>query len=142
MKTNYDLINNLVRIKTEFVVPPEISEEKINITGNLGETVVLPCNASGIPEPVISWMKVPDIDIIGKEEKYQVMGSALAIKNLSIEDDGFYHCIAKSEAGQSIATRKVSVQRKLFTFFSKKRRFRNIKNPTRIEGNFKNKIKK
>lgn len=40
----------------------------INLTANLEETLILPCNASGIPEPVVSWVKMPNIDIIGNED--------------------------------------------------------------------------
>ena len=49
------------------LTPPEIYPERQNFTANPRETIILPCNASGIPEPVVSWVKVPDVDIIGKE---------------------------------------------------------------------------
>uniref|UniRef100_A0A915CWM9 Uncharacterized protein n=1 Tax=Ditylenchus dipsaci TaxID=166011 RepID=A0A915CWM9_9BILA len=90
-------------------IPPEIFPEKQNVTVNLEETIILPCNASGIPEPVVSWVKAPHKDIIGNEEKYQILGTSLAIKKISASDDGFYHCIAKSEAGQAIGLRRINV---------------------------------
>jgi hemicentin len=98
------------------LIPPEITNEKANFTANLRDNIILPCNATGIPEPVVSWLKVPDVDIIGKEDKYQILGSSLAIKNISLDDDGFYHCIAKSDAGQTVATRKVTVICKFFAY--------------------------
>uniref|UniRef100_A0A7E4UTJ4 Hemicentin-1 n=1 Tax=Panagrellus redivivus TaxID=6233 RepID=A0A7E4UTJ4_PANRE len=91
------------------LIPPAISEEKLNFTANPKDNVILPCNATGIPEPVVSWTKNPNVDISGNSDKFQILGSSLAIKNVSSGDDGFYHCIAKSEAGQAVATRKISV---------------------------------
>uniref|UniRef100_F1KPK8 Hemicentin-2 n=1 Tax=Ascaris suum TaxID=6253 RepID=F1KPK8_ASCSU len=91
------------------LIPPGIYPEMINLTANLEETLILPCNASGIPEPVVSWVKMPNIDIIGNEDKYQILGTSLAIRNIGPEDDGFYHCIAKSNAGQAIGARRLSV---------------------------------
>ncbi|TKR80918.1 hypothetical protein L596_014894 [Steinernema carpocapsae] len=91
------------------LVPPEIYPEKVNMTANINETIILPCNASGIPEPVVSWVKIPDVDISGHAEKYQILGTALAIKNVGPDDDGFYHCIAKSDAGQAIGSRRLNV---------------------------------
>ncbi|KAK0404392.1 hypothetical protein QR680_017436 [Steinernema hermaphroditum] len=91
------------------LTPPEIFPEKANLTARPGDTVILPCNASGIPEPVVSWVKIPDVDISGNAEKYQLLGTALAIRNVGAEDDGFYHCIAKSDAGQVIGSRRLVV---------------------------------
>ncbi|KHN71012.1 Hemicentin-2 [Toxocara canis] len=91
------------------LIPPQIYPEMINLTANLEETLVLPCNATGIPEPVVSWVKMPNIDILGSEDKYQILGTSLAIRNIGPEDDGFYHCIAKSNAGQAIGARRLNV---------------------------------
>lgn len=42
------------------------------------------------------------------------MGSTLTIKNIVNVDDGFYHCIAKSDAGQAIGVRKIEVNSRCF----------------------------
>ncbi|VIO88235.1 Uncharacterized protein BM_BM11652 [Brugia malayi] len=91
------------------LVPPEIHPERLNVTGNIDETIILTCNTTGVPEPVVSWMKMPNIDIVGNEKKYQIYGTALHIRNGAPEDDGFYHCIAKSNAGQAIGSRRLIV---------------------------------
>ncbi|VDM20028.1 unnamed protein product [Wuchereria bancrofti] len=91
------------------LVPPEIHPERLNVTGNIDETIILTCNTTGVPEPVISWMKMPNIDIVGNEKRYQIYGTALHIRNVAPEDDGFYHCIAKSNAGQAIGSRRLIV---------------------------------
>lgn len=41
--------------------------------------------------------------------EYQILGSSLAIRNIAAEDDGFYHCVAKSNAGQAIGSRRLIV---------------------------------
>lgn len=45
--------------------------------------------------------------------EYNMIGSMLAINNVTKEDEGFYHCIANGmEAGQTIGVRQLSVERK------------------------------
>ncbi|VDK66755.1 unnamed protein product, partial [Anisakis simplex] len=100
----------------------------VNYTANLKESIVIPCNATGIPEPVVSWVKMPNIDIVANDEskpifsfqccghlcilEYRILGTSLGIRNIAPEDDGFYHCIAKSNAGQAIGSRRVTVKLK------------------------------
>ncbi|KAL3989826.1 Immunoglobulin I-set domain family protein [Acanthocheilonema viteae] len=91
------------------LIPPEIHPERLNITANIDDTVILTCNITGVPEPVVSWVKMPNVDIIGNEKKYQIYGTALHIRNVVPEDDGFYHCVAKSNAGQVIGSRRLTV---------------------------------
>lgn len=52
----------------DITVSPKIHPERLNITAKIGDTVILPCNTTGIPEPVVFWMKMPDVSIIGNEE--------------------------------------------------------------------------
>lgn len=57
------------------------------------------------------------------------MGTSLAIKKVSVLDDGFYHCITKNEAGQAIGVRKLNVNCKFlnkiffFVFYDAKQEF-------------------
>uniref|UniRef100_A0A0N4ZRH8 protein-tyrosine-phosphatase n=1 Tax=Parastrongyloides trichosuri TaxID=131310 RepID=A0A0N4ZRH8_PARTI len=91
------------------LIPPTIYPEKLNISTRPGNVVLLECNATGNPMPVVSWVKLPGVNITGSEGKYKLVGSTLAINNISYEDDGFYHCSAKSDAGFAIGVRKISV---------------------------------
>ncbi|WKY14383.1 hypothetical protein Q1695_000157 [Nippostrongylus brasiliensis] len=90
------------------IIPPTIVPDKLDFTVEPRKTVILPCNATGIPEPVVTWVKVPNIQIEANE-KYQLIGTSLAVRNILPSDAGFYHCIAKSEAGQSIGNRRLIV---------------------------------
>ncbi|KAI6230583.1 Hemicentin-2 [Aphelenchoides fujianensis] len=92
------------------LIPPIITPERIDINASLSDDYIsLPCNATGNPEPVVTWVKVPNMDLIGREDRYVPFGSSLIIRNISAEDDDFYHCIAKSSAGQAIGVRRVTV---------------------------------
>ena len=64
-----------------FSVPPEIIPEKMNISTDARQMVFLSCNATGNPEPMISWVKVPNTQIT-PNEKYQLLGTSLAIRNV------------------------------------------------------------
>ncbi|GMT05475.1 hypothetical protein PENTCL1PPCAC_27649, partial [Pristionchus entomophagus] len=87
---------------------PIITPEKENVTAELRSTIYLQCNASGIPEPVISWVRHQNVEIVNNE-KYELLGTTLAIRNVIPEDSGFYHCVAKSQAGQALASRTVII---------------------------------
>ncbi|VDM75381.1 unnamed protein product [Strongylus vulgaris] len=122
------------------ITSPTIQPEKLNVTADSRKTVILPCNATGIPEPVVSWVKAPNIQIEANETsmhdvnnilyshpapkgpnntkvliklvfslEYQLIGTSLAVRNVLPTDAGFYHCIAKSEAGQAIGNRRLLV---------------------------------
>jgi hypothetical protein len=41
--------------------------------------------------------------------EYQSLGTSLAIKNVTVDDDDFYHCIAKSDAGTAIGVRRITI---------------------------------
>ncbi|CAJ0583049.1 unnamed protein product, partial [Mesorhabditis spiculigera] len=91
-------------------IPPAVFPEKSNTTVSERETVLLDCNATGNPEPVVSWVRAPSTEITASE-KYQLLGTSLAIRNILSDDEGFYHCIAKSEAGSAIGSRRLVVIR-------------------------------
>uniref|UniRef100_A0A0K0D4Z1 I-set domain-containing protein n=1 Tax=Angiostrongylus cantonensis TaxID=6313 RepID=A0A0K0D4Z1_ANGCA len=59
------------------ITSPTIQPEKLNITAELRKTVVLPCDAMGIPEPVITWVKAPNAQIEPNESKQTIKTSSL-----------------------------------------------------------------
>ena len=46
-------------------IPPQIIPERMNVTVKENATVVLECNATGVPEPKVEWFKEPSVKIVG-----------------------------------------------------------------------------
>ena len=78
--------------------------EKQTIMEGYNLTVV--CNASGIPAPMVTWIKVGGGEIITN-------GSELVLTNISKNEAGEYRCEASNECGNASETATVEVQCKL-----------------------------
>uniref|UniRef100_A0A183GNL0 Down syndrome cell adhesion molecule-like protein Dscam2 n=1 Tax=Heligmosomoides polygyrus TaxID=6339 RepID=A0A183GNL0_HELPZ len=68
---DFDLVVIGKRLQSLVLVPPIIVPEKLDFTVELRKTVILPCNATGIPEPVVTWVKAPNIQIETNESKFK-----------------------------------------------------------------------
>jgi len=58
----------------------------------MGKTAVLRCNASGVPQPKIDWMKIHGR--IDKKRTRQLANGNLFIRDALMSDAGQYACIA------------------------------------------------
>lgn len=68
------------------------------VEGLLFSTVLLPCDADGIPTPVIQWVK--EGKSLDASTSYSVLANGtLLIRNLSMSDEGLYRCIASNRGG-------------------------------------------
>jgi len=86
------------------VVPSSIQpiqNEEIAEGGN----VTLFCNASGIPPPTVSWVKVKD--------GQRLIGSKLVFTNINRRETGEYRCEARNDGGSAAETVVIDVQCKL-----------------------------
>lgn len=72
-----------------------------------GETVVLPCNATGIPTPVFSWSKDGDEAENGRRNAIQMEG--LRVERARSGDSGDYVCTANNSAGIANTTVTLNV---------------------------------
>ena len=72
----------------------------MNITE--GGSVTLSCNASGIPSPTVSWIKV------NGGERFDV--SELVFTNINRTQAGEYRCEASNECGNASETATIEVQ--------------------------------
>jgi len=72
-----------------------------------GDSVTLSCNATGIPLPMVSWIKV-DGDVTVSN------GSDLVFTNINRSESGEYRCEASNECGNASETATIEVQCKLF----------------------------
>lgn len=79
-------------------VPPQFVKRPANIYAHESMDIVFECDVSGSPAPTVKWVKNGDAVIpsdyfkIIKEHNLQVLG-------LVKSDEGFYQCLAESDAG-------------------------------------------
>uniref|UniRef100_A0A182UI74 Ig-like domain-containing protein n=1 Tax=Anopheles melas TaxID=34690 RepID=A0A182UI74_9DIPT len=74
--------------------PPLILQGPCNQTLPIKSVAILPCKASGIPPPVISWYK-DGIPVLASEKINITKSGTLTIADLSkIDDSGLYTCVA------------------------------------------------
>lgn len=78
------------------------SDKKIEF----GQRGTLPCSATGIPEPEISWRRLNGNESIGSGSRVLSNG-ALTIERMDPKDAGVYECIAENAFGS--ATMRVSI---------------------------------
>ena len=71
-----------------------------------GYNLTVSCNASGIPPPMVSWIKVGGGIIIAN-------GSKLVFTNINRSESGEYRCEASNECGNASETVTIEVQCKL-----------------------------
>ena len=84
-----------------FAVPSSIQPmQNKNITE--GENLTLLCNASGIPRPMVSWIKVGGNVITN--------GNELVFINISRTQSGEYRCEASNLCGNASETATIEVQ--------------------------------
>uniref|UniRef100_A0A2K5KA06 Hemicentin-2 n=1 Tax=Colobus angolensis palliatus TaxID=336983 RepID=A0A2K5KA06_COLAP len=73
------------------------------------EEVLLPCEASGIPWPTITWQK-EGFNVPAGVSTQVLPGGQLRIAHASPEDAGNYLCIAKNSAGSAMGKTRLVVQ--------------------------------
>ena len=82
-----------------------------------GENITLSCNATGNPEPSISWIK----DGFPINSNFRITFSQdnkrLRITNISRTDSGEYQCMARNRVGNDTSNSKVNVLCKCHTLF-------------------------
>uniref|UniRef100_A0A8C9T1J5 Neural cell adhesion molecule 1a n=1 Tax=Scleropages formosus TaxID=113540 RepID=A0A8C9T1J5_SCLFO len=90
------IINVLPTIRTRHA--------ELNATADIGQSVMLACDADGYPEPRVTWW-------IKNDDKYSINedGSEMIIKNIEKVDEGEYTCIAKNKAGEKEAEVSLNV---------------------------------
>ncbi|XP_028353185.1 hemicentin-2 [Physeter macrocephalus] len=73
------------------------------------EEVLLPCEASGIPRPSITWQK-EGLSVPAGVSTQVLTGGQLRITHVSPEDAGNYFCIAQNSAGSALGKTRLAVQ--------------------------------
>ncbi|CAK7301274.1 NEO1 [Vulpes lagopus] len=77
----------------------------------IGQSVVLPCVASGLPIPTIRWMKNEEaLDTESSEKLVLLAGGSLEISDVTEDDAGTYFCIADNGNETIEAQAELTVQ--------------------------------
>ncbi|CAG0882955.1 unnamed protein product [Darwinula stevensoni] len=84
---------------------PKITEHPTDVTVGRNQPVTLNCQASGSPDPSITWYKngVP-VTGIRDQEPHRVLlpsGSLFFLRVRKEQDAGVYHCEARNSAGSA-----------------------------------------
>ncbi|XP_022085366.1 hemicentin-1-like isoform X2 [Acanthaster planci] len=103
--------NVSITFVVEVHVPPVIEDAlKEVIAVGLGQSIIIPCRASGFPPPEISWQKnYQDIPKNSLAMRVMVDGS-LVINSTRVGDAGLYACLANSIAGFQMREVTLKVQ--------------------------------
>ncbi|XP_013861473.1 neurotrimin isoform X2 [Austrofundulus limnaeus] len=84
-------------------VPPKIINLSRDIVVNEGSNVTLRCQASGKPEPSISWNYISNSGGLASEDEY------LEITSISRQRAGTYECTAVNDIGKDVQTVDITV---------------------------------
>uniref|UniRef100_H3C1P5 Roundabout guidance receptor 2 n=1 Tax=Tetraodon nigroviridis TaxID=99883 RepID=H3C1P5_TETNG len=81
--------------------PPIIRQGPSNQTQAMGGMALLRCQASGDPEPSVTWRK-NGVSLLGKDPRFSLLEhGSLQIQNTKLSDVGLYTCVATSSSGQT-----------------------------------------
>ncbi|XP_046305199.1 leucine-rich repeat-containing protein 24 isoform X1 [Marmota monax] len=95
-------------------IPPSVHVEPLELTANLGEDLRVACQASGYPQPLVTWRKVPQPREDRPQAQAQLEGGApglggqaapdtgsgmLFLTNITLAHAGKYECEAANAGG-------------------------------------------
>uniref|UniRef100_A0A8C4UE85 Hemicentin-1 n=1 Tax=Falco tinnunculus TaxID=100819 RepID=A0A8C4UE85_FALTI len=90
--------------------PPVIHTQPGALDVIMNNPILLPCEATGTPRPVVTWQK-EGINVLTTGNSYMVLPSgSLQIAKSSVEDAGTYTCVAQNPAGTALGKIKLKVQ--------------------------------
>ena len=94
-------------------VAASITQKPPSTVAEVGENVILPCQATGLPLPTITWRRAFGSLPKGKTA---VVDGNLTIRNIAKTDKGDYVCSAKNFLGQdSVVAQLIVIDRLTFT---------------------------
>ncbi|XP_067898771.1 immunoglobulin superfamily member 10 [Heterodontus francisci] len=95
------------------ILDPNVAENYINgpyISKSGGESIHLPCQATGIPNASISWV-LPDHRVLHRTtgNKEITPNGTLRIQSLTARDSGYYRCLAANRYGIDLLALQLTV---------------------------------
>ena len=104
--TKYHIKQFLLLFHTEL---PLITIHPERKTPMQGEMMTLSCNATGNPEPSISWVKDGSPINSNSRINFSQGNKRLTITNISKTDSGKYRCVARNRVGNDTLNSRVDV---------------------------------
>ncbi|NXE21346.1 MXRA5 protein, partial [Ardeotis kori] len=99
------------------VQPPAIQaadSDVVRVEKNVGDPIVLPCNAVANPEPQLSWI-LPNSqvlnDLSNSSKGYMLDNGTLLIPKSHVSDSGHYRCVAVNHQGSDQFVVRVTVNK-------------------------------
>ncbi|NXE07407.1 MXRA5 protein, partial [Lophotis ruficrista] len=99
------------------VQPPAIQaadSDVVRVEKNVGDPIVLPCNAIANPEPQLSWI-LPNSqvlnDLSNSSKGYMLDNGTLLIPKSHVSDSGYYRCVAVNHQGSDQFVVRVTVNK-------------------------------
>lgn len=87
--------------------------------GEYGTQVVLPCDVTGEPAPLVTWFRNAEVVPTSAGERYAMReDNALLLRRLTMEDAGMFQCLASNEAGERSTYTWLKVKSELIYYFS------------------------
>ncbi|XP_023810079.1 hemicentin-1 isoform X2 [Oryzias latipes] len=99
------------RVDMQVYLPPSIANSQTNVTVIVNVQTTLPCEASGIPKPTVSWQKKGrTISTDQNQNMYRLLSSgSLVILAPTVEDTAVYTCVVSNEAGNNSKSIRLTV---------------------------------
>ena len=109
----FSLANCMYVCSDKSTVAASITQKPSSIVAEVGENVIFPCQATGLPLPTITWRRAFGSLPKGKTA---VVDGNLTIRNITKTDKGDYVCSAKNFFGQdSVVAQLIVIDRLTFT---------------------------
>ncbi len=92
-------------------IPHLIFQNPKQVMALTGKSLVVPCNATGIPEPTVMWLK-PAGSLVTSNSNHRVTvtsDGSLRILQARVEDSGNYTCRAQNPGGQDSTSVTVTI---------------------------------
>ncbi|KAI7806106.1 putative immunoglobulin superfamily DCC subclass member 3-like, partial [Triplophysa rosa] len=91
--------------------PPEFLQWPQSVSKAVGSSAVFTCQAQGVPEPHLIWLKNGKILTPRGNVKLTNNNSTLAVTRITAQDEAIYQCIAENSAGTNQASARLAVSR-------------------------------
>uniref|UniRef100_A0A671Q3I3 Immunoglobulin superfamily DCC subclass member 3 n=1 Tax=Sinocyclocheilus anshuiensis TaxID=1608454 RepID=A0A671Q3I3_9TELE len=89
--------------------PPEFLQWPQSVSKPAGNSAVFTCQAQGVPDPHLIWLKNGKILTPGDNVKLSNNNSTLAVTRITAEDEAIYQCIAENSVGTNQASARLAV---------------------------------